>query len=338
MCKTSRLAAVAVVAALGPWASAAEPNQPATTQPVDMTASDVGVTLTRMLLDKPGVPVTRPTDIFEPNAVRDVPLAGSMVIGRLCRLRRDEKAGWFVLEFEPEPGRPDELPRRALPCRLLEQMEPLAAQSADVRFRVSGETTVHREHGYLLLTIARILPTPAKPAPPAPSEGPTPLVPAAAPPIEPNAPAETPTSQPADDANEPSSEDILHQLLNRRPGRTIGPTAVPAALAPAPSVAPGAGKPLVAGTGAMVVDRLVRILPELTGPWWEARFEADNTLQEPPMRLLPCGFFHRAQQAHSVAGPGAQPVLRISGLVTHYKGGRYLLIRKLLPERRLGRF
>jgi hypothetical protein len=88
----------------------------------------------------------------------------------------------------------------------------------------------------------------------------------------------------------------------------------------------------------MVVDRLVRVLPEPAGRWWAAHFEADNTLQEPPLRLLPCGFLEVAQRAQSGRGIGPEPLMRVSGLVTHYKQKRYLLLRKLLPERRLGRF
>jgi len=319
----------------GPWAPAAEPNQP-TTAPVDMSASDVGASLTRMLLDKPPVPITPPKGVAEPAEPVEVPVEGSMIIDRLCRLSRDAKAGWSVLTFEPEPERRREMPRRALPCRLLERMEPLAANSPSVRFRVSGETTVFRQRGYLLLTKATVVAAPSA-APPEPTPGPRPLVPepgASQPTSRPAAPSSRPASRPA----EPTSDDILNKLLQESVGRPIRtPPVVPKTIA-APSVAPGAGKVLSAGRGAMVVERLVRVLPELTGPWWLATFEADNTLQEPPMRLLPCGFLERAQRIQAQRPHGTTPVLRVSGLVTHYKQRRYLLLRKLMPERRLGRF
>ena len=144
-----------------------------------MTASDVGVSLTKMLLDKPEVPITPPKGVTEPGEPVEVPVEGSMVIDRLCRLTYDEKDGWAVLAFEPEPGRRDELPRRVLPSELLEQMEPPAASSPSVRFRVSGETTVYRQRGYLLLTKATVLTATTHAAPPRPSPAPCPRTPSA---------------------------------------------------------------------------------------------------------------------------------------------------------------
>jgi len=311
-----------------------EPNQP-TTAPVDMTASDVGVALTRMLLDKPKVPVTAPKGVAEPEAPVEVPVEGSMVVDRLCRLAYDGESRWFVLVFEPQQSRRAEMPRRALPCRLLEQVESLALKSPSVRFRVSGETTVHEERGYLLLTKATVLeefPAAADEAPkPAPVVRPAP----AEVKVKPPAPTSLPASRPA---VEPSSDDILKKLLNEKVGRPVQARPVRPVVARAPSVAPGAGKPLAPGRGAMVVDRLVRVGPEVTGHWWAARFEADNTLREPPMRLLPCGFLARAQQMQMRRRLGADTVLRVSGLVTRYRGRRYLLLRKVLFERPLSRF
>ncbi len=312
-------------------APAGEPKQP-TTAPVDMSASDVGASLTRMLLDKPKVPVTLPIDVARPAEPVETPVEGSMIVDRLCRLTREEKAGWALLTFEPEPARRSEMPRRALPCWLLERMEPLAASSPSVRFRVSGETTVYRQRGYLLLTKATVLtaaPPAARPKP-APPPTPGPLVSEAA--------ASQPASRPAGSGREPTSDDILKRLLQENVGRPVRPPTVAGEPTTAPSVAPGAGKVLAAGRGSMVVDRLVRVLPELTSQWWQARFEADNTLQEPPMRLLPCGFLERAHRMQAARPPAAMRLLRVSGLVTHYKGRRYLLLRKLMPERRLGRF
>jgi len=314
---------------------AAEPKQP-TTAPVDMTASDVGVSLTRMLLDKPKVPITAPLNVAPPTTPVEVPLEGSMVIDRLCRLTRDEKTGWALLTFEPEPGRRKELPRVALPSRLLEQMEPLAATSPRVRFRVSGETTVYRKRGYVLLTKATTLTLPAAASPPGDKllSKPTPLVPKTV--------ARRPATRPAASSRpagaEATSDDILQELLREKVGRPVPVVRDTPSAATAPSVAPGAGRGLAAGRGAMVVDRLVRIVPELTGSWWQARFEADNTLREPPMRLLPCGLLERAEGRRASRPSGETGVLRVSGLITHYRGRRYLLLRKLLRERGLGRF
>ena len=80
----------------------------------------------------------------------------------------------------------------------------------------------------------------------------------------------------------------------------------------------------------MIVDRLVRVLPDPASPWWNVRFEADNALGEPPLRVLPSRFLRTAQRL------GGK--LRVTGEMTHYKGQSYILLRKVLPERPLGQF
>ena len=84
-----------------------------------------------------------------------------------------------------------------------------------------------------------------------------------------------------------------------------------------------------------MADRLVRILPEKKAGWWVAAFEGDNTLREAPLRLLPCRFLERAENAvGNSKDTGVR--FRVSGEVTTYKARRYLLLRKLLPERDMG--
>jgi hypothetical protein len=88
------------------------------------------------------------------------------------------------------------------------------------------------------------------------------------------------------------------------------------------------------------------------------RFYADNTLQEPPLRLLPCTELERATKAASGANapaankpasgvntaannmaagsPTTTKKFRISGELSEYKGRRYLLLRKVQVERDMG--
>ena len=87
----------------------------------------------------------------------------------------------------------------------------------------------------------------------------------------------------------------------------------------------------------MVTDRLVRILPNPKDGWWQAVFVADNTLQEAPVRLLPCEMLEQAENAVIVGG-GQTARYRISGEVTEYKGKQYLLLRKRLVEHDMGQF
>jgi len=88
----------------------------------------------------------------------------------------------------------------------------------------------------------------------------------------------------------------------------------------------------------MAVDRLVRVVKAADGNWWEVRFESDNTGREPPMRLLPCKRLAAAQQALQSARRNRIVQFRITGVITLYKGRRYLLLRKLLPEHQMDQF
>ncbi len=327
-------AVLAAAAAAGP-VFAAEPNAPPAIPPE-------GAGLTSLLLDKPEVPVTPPKGPAPERRPARPAVEGSMVVDRPCELVADLAGDWHVLTFPPVPGRRDVAPRRALPCRLLAEMERIAARRPDVRFRVSGETTVFDGQAYLLLTKATVQ---APPAPPARSGKPARKPPGEAAP-NPDTPA-APRTRPAStgpatrpgDADEPSSDDVLASLLSEKVGRPISvPKTASEPSADGASVAPTAARAIPTGRGGMVVDRLVRVVPEETGGWHLARFEADNTLQEPPMRVLPSGFLARALKINAADARRDAPLLRVSGRVTRYKGRRYLLLRKVLRQRHLGRF
>jgi hypothetical protein len=300
-----------------------------------MSASDESGAIARMLLDRPPVPVSTPVGVEAPRQRPDLPTDGSMVIDRLCRLSLDDAAQWYLLTFENEPAKAPEPARRVMPCRLLEVMQQHAVQSIHVRFRVSGETFVFRDHAYLMPRKATVVdegPSPApKVASPAP---PPPPVPASAPAT---APASGPASRPAKPG--PSADAVFGQLMSEKVGKPVLLETAPPKVAPVPSVAPGATKELAPDRGAMIVDRLVRVLPDPgSGGWWAARFESDNTLGEPPVRILPSQFLQAVQDAHVAKGYLRAPLYRITGELNVYRQQRYVLVRKLLPERDLGRF
>ena len=307
----------------------------------DMSASDVGQKLTRLLLDKPEVPITLPKDMEKPAESAPLPAEGTMLIDRLCRLWSERDSYWLVLTFEPEPGRPagqptggDEIDRRVLPCELMEQMETLAARTPGARFRMSGETTVFEGHAYVLPTKVTVLPHEALSAPVA--AAPAATTNASSTPIGDLRPAKA--SAAAGKPGELTSDDLLQALLSENAGRPIQTVPVlPDSPKPA-SVAPAGPSVLPAARGEMVADRLVRIVPDPQGRWWLAAFEADNTLQEPPMRLLPCAMLAKAKSLAGEARPGRMRIFRVSGKVTRYEGNRYLLLRKVLVELNLGQF
>jgi len=314
----------------------------------DMSASDVGQKLTRLLLDKPEVPITLPMDMKKPAESALLPAEGTMLVDRLCRLGSERDSYWLVLTFEPEPGRPagqptggDEIERRVLPCELMEQMETLAARTPGTRFRMSGETTVFEGHAYVLPTKVTVLPHEALSAPVSPL-APAATTNAASTPIGDLRPAKAPLGglrpAAAGKPGELTSDDLLQALLSENAGRPIQTVPVlPDSPKPA-SVAPAGPGVLPAARGEMVADRLVRIVPDPQGRWWLAAFESDNTLQEPPMRLLPCAMLAKAKSLAGEARPGRMRIFRVSGKVTHYEGNRYLLLRKVLVELNLGQF
>ena len=279
------------------------------------------------------VPVT-PSREFKPAPARSpLPSDGSMTIDRRCRAERDP-SGWVLLQFLEQPSRESEPPRWALPCELLEALERAIDEDPKVVFRITGENTVYRDQGFLLLTKVTVeVPEPAMPAPPPPAPVATRPAPAT------KAAATRPASAPATRPAGASAQDVFEALLRDKPVRPLAPATRPAdPVQPAPSIAPRGGRPvertLQADQRRLIMDRLVRLLPAGVGKWKEARFEGDNTLVEPPLRLIPCGMLERVE----AKAAGGRTKFTVSGLVTRYKGRQYLLLRKANPARDLGQF
>lgn len=305
--------------------------------------------------------------------VRKLPwtLDGSMVVDRRCTIDHDTRSGWCLAKFPREPNRPALRPRWILPNSLLEAIEPLVDKDPRQVFRISGETTIYYDRVFLLLRKVTVDPASLPGAKPAewrsdPSKGwPDPTTKPAAvattrpaltattrpwprpttrPTTRPTSrPTAMPTTRPAPGSAKaaprkkgPSSADILKGLMQDRPGSpVIAPVARPAAVSAAgPEAAPTAGREIQPlAKGKLVVNRIIRVLATGDGDWKEARFEADNTLREPPIRLLPCRLFEWAE-----GFAGGTKKLRVSGVVTQYKRRRYLLLRKVLQVRDLNQF
>jgi hypothetical protein len=274
------------------------------------------------------VPITLPQG-YEPTTVRQVslPPEGRAVISRDGTVHKELTGEWYVIEFDNPRGKPAEQPRRLLPCRLLEQIEQLIAEQPDTQFRVSGETTNDGDHAYLLLRRVSVLeatdldhqPRPSRPAETAATTQPT---------------AQGQSAPAAD-----QTDTLISQLLTVQPGRPVAVEDAPPrhARENVESVAPAGEVPFNPGKRTLVVDRVVRILPGRDGQWWWARFESDNTLREPPMRVLPGKLLTKAQRMTRRMG-AASLRLRVSGEITSYKGNRYLLLRKLFRQRDMGQF
>ena len=342
-------------ACLCPQASAAgarSADAVATTRPAE---DDLAGELRRILLNRPSVPITRPKGYVGPKQPGPAQATeGATVTSRRCRAEQDA-SGWVLLVFENPPDKKPEPPRWALPCALLERMEAAQAATPAASFSISGETTTHDGRSFLLLRKVIVIAPGAKAETPVRttlrSSDATPLRSTSQDPAKPKVPDKPrrktppatakPASRPAaTKPAAPSPEEIMKRLLRDKPGKPIVvPTDdVQKVRGETPSVAPvPKGDALPVGRGNMVVDRLVTLLPAGVGRWLQVNFESDNTLREPPLRLLPCRLLSRAEDL-ARSGQGRAVRLRVSGEITRYKGRRYLLLRKIYEEKNLDRF
>ncbi len=266
------------------------------------------------LLDVQPVPLTPPSSAVTREKPAPPPVPESMVVDAPCRLVREADTGWFDLDF------PEQLPAgfpntmRVLPGRELETLEALADANSQARFRITGQTTSYGGRAYILLLsiaeewIAHSQPPADQSRPPAVA-GPT-------------------ATQPADASSPAADADRIRRSLTKiRPPRPIVPLppAAPQPSAEEPLTSPPPTSP---PAGDILIDRVVRIATSADGQWLEARFEADNTLQERPVPLLPCRLLEKA-----AAFKGK---VRITGILRRYKGQDYLLLRKVFAERDMG--
>ncbi|MBN1943494.1 MAG: hypothetical protein JW849_09410 [Phycisphaerae bacterium] len=250
---------------------------------------------------------------------------GQAVAGRIGRVKKIPRPGTeaeaFVVTFENNRRLPYESPRRLLPCRLLEEVETYLEAHPDVRFRFSGETTRDTKYSYLLLQRVAIV-----------EEDVTDVEP---PPVA-KSPARKATTQPA---GEDTTTGLIAEMLQDRPGRAIRTTPAPRRKADenVNSVAPAGETPFTPGKRELVVDRIIRVIQEPEGKWWQARFESDNTLREPPLRILPGLRLEWIKMMMADSGK-SDMLLRVSGDVTYYRGKRYLMLRKVLRQRNMDEF
>ena len=261
-----------------------------------------------------------------------LPDEGSKVVDRLCRIIVEPKSGWVLVRFPAEGNRSAIRPRWALPNQTLEIIEARHAANPKLRFRISGEMTVYDKNSFILIRRVSIVePEAKKPEPktPAPKTQPKPKAGSETKPA-----GETKPAADTQPAAEPSSSDLMKAMLAEKNATPVIPprrkTKIDAAKVK--SVAPGAkGDVIQPATARLIVDRLMTIMKTDNARWRQATFEADNTLREPPVILLPCRLLAYAE----VQPPSA--TLRITGEITNYKGKRYMLLRKVLIEREMDR-
>jgi hypothetical protein len=314
-----------------------EPSQPPTVEaPVTNTAASspppTGLSdkeIARRLRERQDVPVTVCRDWQPKRKGKGLPPDGRAVIGRIGWIKKQENSEWYEFVFLNDRRWPYEEPRRLLPCQLLEEIERLVEENQDVCLQVSGETTNDSQNAYLLLQRLAVVE--------ASEFVQAPVVDSAAD-NQAKGPS-TPATQSAEDQAQEGASALKKRMLDDRPGRAVRITPSPKRTKDEniESVAPAGRTPFTPGKKDIVVDRVVRIVKDADSPWWEARFESDNTLREPPLRLYPCLRLTQVQDKMRNLG-FAEYKICISGEISYYKGRRYLLLRKILLERDMGQF
>ncbi len=308
------------------------------------------------------VPVTLPI-----GQVKTAPASASLrdgesIIGRSIRVRFNQASGFWTATVLPEAKQRTYPLMRLLPCRLLEALQPLASKTPNTIFNITGEICLHEKTTYLLLRRAVVLDTqtPAiRPATPKPA---TPIStnPAATkPPSKPSPkPIIAKPATPAPDAPKPAApsaggatDALIRGMLDQAaPGKAVltAPAKPRTQEENVSPVAPAGKTPEVERT-AMLVNRLVRVVrvrrtlaERKTGaakqPFdYELQFIGDNTLREPPMRILPNSKLAEAIKLTSSLGR-TRWKLHISGEVTSYQSKRYVLLRKVTPYRDMSQF
>jgi len=170
----------------------------------------------------------------------------------------------------------------------------------------------------LALALAALAPLAADPPPPPPSV------------------STAPATRPADVRDEATADEVIRELLRDRPKIPVLPsTATTTAPASRPTiVAPKSVlRPLPMPPGAMIVNRLGRLVKAPGEAWWAFHFESEkNVLYEAPIRILPNRLL---EEMEDLSAGGTKPGVRfrISGEVTEYRGRRYLLLRRMLLKR-----
>ncbi len=147
-----------------------------------------------------------------------------------------------------------------------------------------------------------------------------------------------PATRPTDVTNEATADAVIRALLATRTKRpllpkaaTTAPSSQPASVAPKSII-----RPLPMPPGAMLVDRVGRLVREQGGGWLALHFESEKkVLYEAPIRILPNRLLEEMEEAQTKATAAGVKFI-VSGEVTEYRGRRYLLIRKMLIKRNLG--
>ena len=304
-------------------------------------------TVRRILRDKPAVPVTRPKG-YDPRANQKSNLKADRTLEflRVGKISREKNSKWWVITFEPGKDGTVELPRRLLPNGLLESVEEVLKQNPTARFKILGENTTDGKKQYLLLRRVVIVPEEQE------STEET----------KDNSATEKPKSESSDDSvvpstdgqkspgntekseadagkkGQPSASDIAKELLRNKPGKAVIAKPRPGRTKAEnkKSVAPARELPATQAK-RQIYSRTVRIHAVKGTKWYEIRFVSDNTLRDPPIRILPNTRLAKALKFMQKTGQMHREFI-VSGEIAIYKSQRYILLRSVIKKRDMNQF
>ena len=300
--------------------------------------------------DAPNVPITAPTIIdkkIKPTFTPKIADGTYLQAYEATPVRDEAGTGWVIAE-----------PRAGVihlePNEWLTALEEKLAQRPTAKFRLSGPVLVYQKQYYLMVRRAEIVdeattqltkalltdaaahsrPAPAtrptwasRPAPKATSRG------AASRPA--SLPASRPASRPAL-ANRATAADVARRLLSENPGQAVLPLLPTAPAESAQESLVPAREPLKAGPGTMIAYRLARLGGKDAQGWQMLVFESDNTLQDPPLRLLPNSQLESLEEQSQ--GWGAGKIFYVSGEIHRYGNHDYLLLYLVQLKRDMHEF
>ena len=317
--------ALAAAAGMVLMASAQRPSA-ASAPPASRPAAGAADTSLRIApLGAAAVPITAPSLVRARLPARPPNVMGEaqMIIDHPAALARDATGKWWTIKH-PRTG-----VLHLLPCELLETVEGIHAKKPTAKFALSGRVYRYYNDYYMLLRRATEIGR-RRVRPPAPRPRTRP-----ADTTRPLRPTGSTTTRPA---SRGASADDVASLLTRPPSKPVVPVAAP--ITPSwegPSVAPAA-EPIKPGPGRTIIHRLTRLRPPHSeGGWFKLAFESDNTLREPPMRLLPNLQLERLE-ALSGQGKASGALFYVSGEIYAYRGTNYVLLRSIIRRRPMDRF
>ena len=295
----------------------------------------------KIIKQRPKVPISRPKNLKQDKDSK-LKKDRTIIAKRIGTIAKPKDSSWWVITFEKDKEGTTERSRRIMPSKLLESIEEILVKKPSARFEVIGENYNDGTENYILLR--RVVEVANKPKPKS-ETGTFDMT------LE-NGAEDKPSSDKTsdqeeekdakpDDKNrdsEASSSDIAKELLKDNPGKTV--TAKPkekrSEADNRKSVAPAEGTPETKAD-SQIYSRIVRIVKCKDSNFYEIRFISDNSLRDPPIKILPNTRLKKALEFMQKAG-NSECKFIVSGEVTVYKKQRYILLRSIIKQRDMNQF